>query len=164
MIIISRFMKTTLYTEGRVIVNGLRQTFCVEATNEMLPVGEYVLKLVSVNPRRRELQVYSANACGRARFTGWRLGCGHSWRSSKKRRTVTLGEICFPGAVKLSQRAYERIVKRLEKCKERGETILLQIRQESTCQEPPIQPNPHWLSGQATPPLTPVERETDSAY
>ena len=149
-ITISRFMKTTLYTEGRIVVNGLRQTFCVEATAEMLPVGEYILRLVSVNPRRRELQVFRVDACGRTRTTGWSLGCGHSWRNSKKSRTVCLGEIFFPGAVKQSQPAYERMVKRLEKCKERGETIVLQVREESTCQESPIQPIPHWLSDQVT--------------
>lgn len=144
-ITISRFMKTTLYTEGRIIVNGLRQTYCVEATTEMLPVGEYLLRLISINPRCRTLQLYRVNACGRSQSTGWSLGCGNSWKNSKKSHTVCLGEILIPGAVKQSQKAYERLIKRLEKCKERNETILLQVREESTCQEPPMQPISHWL-------------------
>lgn len=126
-----------LYTEGCIFINGEKQTHTVESTEHMLPAGEYLVKLVTKNAHKRELEIFTPEG----RSVGWRIGIAHSWIGSRKERTVSIGQPLIPGVVYKATEIYERIVKRLEKCKARKEVISLIIDESHLVQNRPIS---HW--------------------
>lgn len=126
-----------LYTEGCIFINGEKQTHTVESTEHMLPVGKYLVKLVTKNAHKRELEIFTPEG----RLVGWRIGIAHSWIGSRKQRTVSIGQPLIPGVVYKATEIYERIVKRLEKCKARKEIINLIIDESHLVQNQPIS---HW--------------------
>lgn len=134
---IERQKSNYLYTEGRLFINGDLQTHTVECTEIMLPAGNYLLQLVTKNAHKRELEVFTI----RNEPTGWHIGIEHSWIGSKKTKSIVIGQPFFPGALYKATPDYERIIKRLEKCKARNESINLII-DDTHCV--PNQPINHW--------------------
>ena len=126
-----------LYTEGCIFINGEKQTHTVESTEHMLPAGKYRLQLITKNAHKRELEIFTPEG----RPVGWRIGIAHSWIGSRKERTIAIGQPFYPGAVYKATEIYERIVKRLEKCKARKEVISLIINESHLVQDQPIS---HW--------------------
>ena len=120
---INRQTINELYTEGRLFINGEKQTYTVESTEHMLPAGKYLVKLVTKHAHKRELDIFSLEGWS----VGWRIGIAHSWIGSRKERTIAIGQPFYPGAVYKATEIYERIIKRLEKCKARKEVINLII-------------------------------------
>ena len=59
-----------LYTEGCIFINGEKQTHTVESTEHMLPAGKYLVKLVTKNAHKRELEIFTPEG----RSVGWRIG------------------------------------------------------------------------------------------
>lgn len=135
---IKRLKSNRLYTEGRLYINDMRNTLTVESSELMLPAGQYVLQLVNKNERKRELIIFKANGIK----TGWRIGIGNSWIGSKNDHAICIGEYLIPGAVYKAAPIYERIIKRLEKCKDREESIHLIIHDEDCTPSVPIS---YWL-------------------
>ena len=64
-ITIYRKRKNDLYTEGVLHINGGRQTYTVEATDVMLPEGQYIVRIVKKSARK---QYIAANAHSRGGF------------------------------------------------------------------------------------------------
>ena len=126
-----------LYTEGCIFINGDKQTQTVESTEHMLPAGKYLVKLVTKHAHKRELEIFTPEG----RSVGWRIGLSHSWIGSRKQRTISIGQPLIPGVVYKATEIYERIVKRLEKCKARKEVISLIINESHLVQNRPIS---HW--------------------
>lgn len=146
---INRLHSNDLYTEGRLYINDLRQTFTVESTEVMLPAGKYILKLNKKSARKRELVIYKQSGYA----TEWRIGICHSWIGSKKERIIGIGKPLIPGALYKAPDIYERIIKRLEKCEGRNEEIILVIHDNMCTLSMPIK---HWLepSDHGCPPTT----------
>lgn len=134
---IERQKTNRLYTEGRLVINDDPQTYTVESTEIMLPAGEYLLKLVTKNAHRRELEIFSVSG----EPTCWRIGIEQSWIGSKKTKTIVIGQQLIPGALYKATPDYQRIIKRLEKCKARNEAINLTI-SDNCCKE--TTPISHW--------------------
>ena len=126
-----------LYTEGCIFINGDKQTQTVESTEQMLPAGKYLVKLVTKNAHKRELEIFTPEG----RSVGWRIGLALSWIGSRKQRTISIGQPLIPGVVYKATEIYERIVKRLEKCKARKEVISLIINESHLVQNRPVS---HW--------------------
>lgn len=103
----------------------------------MLPAGKYLVKLVTKNAHKRELEIFTPEG----RSVGWRIGLANSWIGSRKQRTISIGQPLIPGVVYKATEIYERIVKRLEKCKARKEVISLIIDESHLVQDQPIS---HW--------------------
>ena len=136
-VFIERQTTNDLYTEGRLFINGDLQTYTTESSEIMLPAGNYRLQLITKNAHKRELVVFK----DRYEPTGWRLGIAHSWIGSKKTKTIAIGQYFYPGARYKATPDYERIIKRLEKCKARKEVINLIIDGSHLVQNKPIS---HW--------------------
>ena len=136
-VFIERQTTNDLYTEGRLFINGDLQTYTTESSEIMLPAGKYRLQLITKNAHKRELVVFK----DRNEPTGWRLGIAHSWIGSKKTKTIAIGQYFYPGARYKATPDYERIIKRLEKCKARKEVINLIIDESHLVQNQPIS---HW--------------------
>ena len=134
---INRQTINELYSEGCIFINGEKQTYTVESTEHMLPDGKYIVKLVTKNAHKRELEIFTPEG----RSVGWRIGIAHSWIGSRKERTIAIGQPFYPGAVYKATEIYERIIKRLEKCKARKEVINLIIDGSHLVQNKPIA---HW--------------------
>ena len=134
---INRQTINELYSEGRIFINGDLQTYTTESSEIMLPAGNYRLQLITKNAHKRELVVFK----DRNEPTGWRLGIAHSWIGSKKTKTIAIGQYFYPGARYKATPDYERIIKRLEKCKARKEVINLIIDGSHLVQNQPIS---HW--------------------
>lgn len=141
-VFIERQTTNDLYTEGRLFINGDLQTYTTESSEIMLPAGNYRLQLITKNAHKRELVVFK----DRNEPTGWRLGIAHSWIGSKKTKTIAIGQYFYPGARYKATPDYERIIKRLEKCKARNEAIRLII-SDTSCV--PSKPIAHWTSSAA---------------
>lgn len=127
-----------LYTEGRLFINGDLQTYTVESTEIMLPAGKYLLRLVAKNAHKRELAIFTPQG----EPTCWRIGIEHSWIGSKKTKTIVIGQRFFPGALYKATPDYQRIIKRLEKCKSRNEAINLIITDTYCVTNKPLN---HWI-------------------
>lgn len=136
---IHRLKSNHLYTEGRLYVNDMRNTFTVESSQTMLPVGNYLLMLVNKNARKREMLIFYANG----EPTQWKLGIAHSWIGSKKEQKICIGQYLIPGVLYKATPDYERLIKRLEKCQERNEVIHFRITDTACIPSKPIK---HWLS------------------
>ena len=134
---INRQTINELYTEGCIFINGEKQTYTVESTEHMLPAGKYLVKLVTKHAHKRELDIFTPEG----QSLGWRIGIAHSWIGSKKTKTIAIGQYFYPGARYKATPDYERIIKRLEKCKARKEVINLIIDGSHLVQNQPIS---HW--------------------
>ena len=132
-IFINRTQTNRLYTHGEMRVNGKFESHTVESTAAMLPSGRYTLRLIHKSARKRVLEIFRQSTS-----TNWTIGIGVSFIASGKTRTICIGRFLMPGALFKSARDYERLLKRLEKCKERNETIELYISDSSCCFRPPI--------------------------
>ena len=136
-ITIYRKRKNDLYTEGVLHINGGRQTYTVEASDVMLPEGEYIVRIVKKSARKQYISILKQNGYP----TDWKIGIDHSFIGSKKNRIIAIGTQLIPGAVYKATEIYERIIKRLEKCKARKEVINLIIDESHLVQNQPIS---HW--------------------
>lgn len=136
-ILIKRLRMNGLYTEGELLINDLRTTFTVECTNFMLPAGDYHLRIVKRSARKQSLNIFV-----NSKDTGWKVGIGHSYRSSKAHRIICIGEPLIPGAIYKGTKEYERLIDRLTKCKDRKEEITLTISETRCIENRPIK---HWL-------------------
>lgn len=137
---ITRKRTNRLYTQGTLGIHFETQTQTVEATDRMLAPGLYSLRLVSIHAHRRDLLIFDAHT-GKA--TGQRISpTALSHVGCRREQAIAIGEELIPGALYKPRTAYERIVKRLEKCQQRGEPILLVI-DDSDCHPSSI--CHHWL-------------------
>lgn len=121
-IFIKRTLRNNLYTQGEMRINGKHESHTVESTAVMLPAGRYTLRLVNKSARKRVMEVFHQSTS-----TNWTIGIGTSFIASGKTSTICIGKFLMPGALYQSARDYERLIKRLEKCKERNESIDLYI-------------------------------------
>lgn len=136
---VKRQTSNQLYTEGRLLVNDLKTTHTVESTADMLPAGEYIIRLTKDKSRRRVIGIFTSEGL----YTSWSIGIGHSWIGSRKHQVIAIGEVLIPGAVFKASETYERLFDRIEKCEDRHEPITLVV-DESQC----IESNPikHWTT------------------
>lgn len=137
---IKRLRVNRLYTEGEMIINGMRATFTVEHTTSMLPVGTYTVRIVKRSARKQYIGIFKAED---GHYTGWKIGIGHSYLSSKSDNIICIGTPLIPGAIYKATPDYERITDRLMKCKLRNEPIELIISETNCIQNQPIS---HWLN------------------
>lgn len=135
---IKRKFLNQLYTEGRLLVNDYQQTFTVEATEVMLPPGQYQVRLTKDKARRRVIGIFSPS-----KPTGWSIGIGHSWIGSRKHHVIAIGQPLIPGSVYKATEIYERLFDRIEKCEQRGEAITLVIDESQCIENKPIK---HWTT------------------
>ena len=143
---IKRQTSNRLYTEGRLLVNDLKITHTVESTADMLPAGEYIIRLTKDKSRRRVIGIFSLNSQPSAlnpHYTGWSIGIGHSWIGRRKQKVIAIGEVLIPGAVFKASETYERLFDRIEKCEGRHEPISLVIDESQCIENKPIK---HWTS------------------
>ena len=138
-IILYRMRSNPLYTEGELFINGNRATFTVEATNQMLPVGEYALAFDKRSSRKQQLAILGGTSHGKHR---WTIQAGNSYRDARKRQAILVGDPLIPGAVYRSPRLFQRLISRLTKCRDRGESITFEI-SEARCRH--TQPIRQWL-------------------
>lgn len=137
-IIIYRRLKNALYTEGKLLINGGRQTYTVEPTDVMLPKGEYLIQIVKHSARKQTIDIFAIGQASKGQMgkaliqpTGWHLGIAHSFIGSKQHKTIAIGTPLIPGVVYKASRIFERITDRLAKCMERNEPIHLIINDDS---------------------------------
>lgn len=142
-IIVYRKSRNELYAEGELWIGGRKQSCTVEATREMLPVGTYVVRIVKRSARRQSITVFEQNG----KSTGWTFDVGLSWKSSRKNRCICIGQSLIPGILYKCSKDYERIVDRLEKCRNRGEKMVLTISEQRCVVNMPIR---HWQKVLAT--------------
>lgn len=145
-ITVKRQTSNRLYTEGRLLVNDLKITHTVESTADMLPAGEYQVRLIKDKVRRRVIGIFSLNSQPSAlnpKYTGWSIGIGHSWIGRRKQKVIAIGEVLIPGAVFKASETYERLFDRIEKCEDRHEPIALFIDESQCIENKPIK---HWTS------------------
>lgn len=141
---IRRFKSNVLYTEGVMYINDVHNTLTVESTERMLPAGHYTLKLYNKNAHKRELLILETTSSKKHvghQPTGWKIGTSVSWIGSKREQTICIGQQLIPGALYKAAPIYERIIKRLEKCKDRKEPINLVIIDDGCKETVPIS---HW--------------------
>lgn len=137
-ITIYRKRKNRLYTEGVLLINGGRQTYTVEATDVMLPHGDYIVRIVKKSARKQYISILQTNGIP----TEWKVGICHSYIGSKRDKTIAIGTPLIPGAIYKATKDYERIVDRLMKCMDRNEPIQLTISETNCTTNQPIS---HWL-------------------
>lgn len=159
-ITVKRQTSNQLYTEGRLLVNDLKTTHTVESTADMLPAGEYVIRLSKDKSRRRVIGIFSFKDEGlkmrdegnslnsnlstfNLHYTNWSIGIGHSWIGSRKHQVIAIGDVLIPGAVFKASETYERLFDRIEKCEQRGEPITLIIDELQCIENTPIK---HWTT------------------
>lgn len=138
-IILYRMRSNRLYTEGELFINGDRATFTVESTDRMLPVGLYSLALIKRSARKQRLAIQGTHHSGRGY---WTVRAGNSYISARKRQAIIIGDPLIPGVVYHSRFLFDRLISRLTKCRERGETISFEI-SEARCRQ--TQPIGQWL-------------------
>lgn len=136
-ITINRLRSNYLYTEGELRINGLRNTFSVEASEIMLPVGTYSVRIVKRSARKQSLNIFLDGV-----DTGWNIGLDHSWIGSKKNRIICIGTPLIPGATYKGSKDFERINDRISKCVARNEPIELTITETYCVSNNPIR---YWL-------------------
>lgn len=127
---IRRIRSNRFYTEGLMYINDMQSTLTIECTELMLPAGNYTLKLHNKNAHKRELIILGSPCTmkhGAHVPTGWQIGTAGSWIGSKQTHTICIGEKLIPGALYKAAPIFERIIKRLEKCKDRQESMELVI-------------------------------------
>ena len=128
-ITIFRTNSNRLYTEGYMSINGAKTTSTVENTSTILPDGRYEVKLKGSTLRRRQLAILMPSHVGKP-FVPYTVShfevCG-SWISSKKNKSICIGESIIPGALKKGSEVFERLFDRIEKAEQRGEKITLDI-------------------------------------
>lgn len=140
---IKRNQTNRLYTEGVLNINDLKTTYTVEHTLSMLPVGEYRIRLAKDKKRRRVIGIFpkaveSLNHKPSSINLQATFESSGTWISSKKNRTICIGEPIMPGALKKGKDVYERLFDRIEKAEDRGEGITLQITDRNCTQSTPI--------------------------
>ena len=144
---IKRKFLNQLYTEGRLLVNDYQQTFTVEATEVMLPPGQYQVRLTKDKARRRVIGILKPSGTMKPTETftptGWSIGIGHSWIGSRKHHVIAIGQPLIPGSVYKATEIYERLFDRIEKCEQRGEPITLVIDESQCVENKPIK---HWTT------------------
>lgn len=122
---ISIYRKTTnsLYTEGKLLINGKLQSYTLEPTDIMLPEGEYQLLIKKQSPRKQTLSIMDTKGLP----TSWKLGLAHSFLDAKKKMAIALGSPIIPGTLSNGSPVLERLTDRITKCLEREEPIVLSI-------------------------------------
>lgn len=138
-IILYRMRSNPLYTEGELFINGNRATFTVEPTDRMLPVGSYSVGFIKRSAHQQQLVILGGKPSGQSR---WTFDAGNSYIDARKRQAILVGEPLIPGAVYRSPRVFQRLVSRLTKCRDRGESISFEI-SEARCRH--TQPIRQWL-------------------
>lgn len=146
---IRRLQANRHYTESAIYVNDKKHVpYAVEHTFTMLPIGEYMIKLLKGKSRRREIvilpmekvSVLDSSSIPPKPYT---IIPSHSWVSAKSNNAIVIGEQLIPGAVQKGRDHYDRLFDRIEKCKDRGEAITLHIT-DDCCEE--SEPIKYWLS------------------
>lgn len=138
-----------LYTEGWLLINDIRTAHTVESTADMLPAGKYIIRLTKDKSRRRVIGIFKVEDSLNHKpnsinlhYTGWSIGIGHSWISSRKHRVIAIGDVLIPGTVFKATETYERLFDRIEKCEDRHEPITLVIDESQCINNKPIK---HWI-------------------
>lgn len=128
-ITIYRNSSNRLYTEGRLYINDQKTTFTVENTSTILPDGKYEVKLKGSTLRRRQLAILMPSHSGKPSvpYTVSHFEACGSWISSKKNKSICIGEPLIPGALQKGSEVFERLFDRIEKAEQRGEKITLDI-------------------------------------
>lgn len=138
---IRRTHSTRYYTEGTLLINDMKTTSTVEDTLSMLPVGKYAIKLRNGVKRRRVIAIILPKDGTFSPETLFPLpyfeSCG-SWISSKKHRSICIGNQIIPGALKEGAEVYNRLFDRIEKAEERDEEITLMIEDNGCTHGDPI--------------------------
>lgn len=142
-ITIYRNFKNELYTEGKMHINGGFQTYTLESTVNMLPEGNYIVRIVKLSARKQYIGIFTTDDTGLIQVsTGWKIGVGTSFFHCRKHRLIIIGIPLIRGAMYKSDKDYTRISERLMKCISRREPITLTIT-ERRCR--PSAPICHWL-------------------
>lgn len=128
-IIIFRTKSNRLYTEGYMSINDQKTTFTVENTSTILPDGKYEVKLKGSLLRRRQLAILMPQLDGKPSvpYTVSHFEACGTWISSKKNKSICIGEPIIPGVLQKGSEVFERLFDRIEKAEQRGEKITLDI-------------------------------------
>lgn len=157
---INRQQINRLYTMGELRINGLRQTYCVEASECMLPVGSYILRIVKHSARKQSLCIFPCDSDSHSESPISTITLCHSWVGCKKLAQsqdtpspslslspIAIGLPLMPGAMHKGTKDFERITDRLMKATQRGEDIDLIISEANATHGQPIswwlQPRDH---------------------
>lgn len=157
---ISIYRKSTnsLYTEGKLIINGKLETYTLEPSDVMLPEGEYQMQIVKLSPRKQTLSIMDSKGLP----TKWKIGLAHSFLDAKKETVIAIGRPLIPGSVYQGSKHLERLTDRITKCIGRGEPVVVNI-YDTLCT--PQRLSPHWLAPQqhGCPPSTIHVEEADDS-
>ena len=126
---IFRNSSNRLYTEGYLSINDMKTTHTVESTLTMLPEGKYEVKLKGCTQHRRQIAILLPAESGgpNVPYTVCHFEACGTWISSKKNKSIRIGEPIIPGALKKGSEVFERLFDRIEKAEQRGEKITLDI-------------------------------------
>lgn len=141
---ITRTKTNRLYTEGYMSINDMKTTQTVESTLMMLPDGKYVVKLRGCTERRRQIAILLPAESGipNVPYTVSHLEPCGTWISSKKNKSICIGEPIIPGALKKGSEVFERLFDRIEKAEKRDEATTLMIVSRDLAKTLPIE---YWI-------------------
>lgn len=127
-----RKQTNALFTTSELRIKGKKYIpYCVEHTLAMLPAGEYVLNIVTnrkKHERKLVITITETSNSGQAmQRTVGQLTRGNSYKSTLYKPYIVVGEHLIDGIVKLSQKLYNRLLDRIEKCVQRQEKVVLCI-------------------------------------
>lgn len=117
-IILNRTQSNHLYTEGVLIINGIKYAHTEEHTFTMPSPGVYSITRTNLR------QFFCA---------------GNSWRDALTANRIIMGDPVIPGVVIHSRHFLDRLHWRIKKCK----TLITLTITDSGCKEVP--PISHWL-------------------
>ena len=138
---IFRNSSNRLYTEGYLSINDMKTTHTVESTLTMLPEGKYEVKLKGCTQHRRQIAILLPAESGgpNVPYTVCHFEACGTWISSKKNKSIRIGEPIIPGALRLGSEVFERLFERIEMAEKRGESTTLEIVSRNLTNTLPIQ-------------------------
>ncbi len=135
---IRRTHTTRLYTMGTLIINDMKTTHTVEDTLSMLDPGNYQIRLHKGNSRRRVIAIIPDNRTSIYVQPAHRFEAGGTYLSSRRNKSIGIGELLIPGSLMKGNEVYDRLFDRLEKAEARKEAITLLITDDGITHGDPI--------------------------
>lgn len=135
---IRRTHTTRLYTLGVLVINDMKTTRTVEDTLSMLEAGTYRIRLSKGNSRRRVIAIIPDNKTSDYVQLAHRFEAGGSYLTSRRNKSIGIGELLIPGSLMKGREVYDRLFDRLEKAEARNEPIVLFITDDNMTHSDPI--------------------------
>ena len=136
---IYRNTTNSLYTEGTLFIGETRVTSTLEASETMIPAGIYIVRIVKHSDRKQSIAIFRASHRTIRDKALSKIAMGHSWRDSKRARSIVIGTPLIPGVLHKASAIFERLTNRITKASQRGEDIILTIYEDSMTHHTPCQ-------------------------